>query len=339
MSLKDALTSLRKEMKESLEFDENLVGITTGSIAVDYITGIGGFPRGRLSEVFGWESSGKTTLCLSACANAQRKGYTAAYIDMERAVSLDHATKIGFNFKDETKGVYATPSNFEEASRAVEILAENNIDLICVDSVPAMTPKAFMEGDIDDMGRIGLQSQMMAKFLSRITKTISEHNVALVMVNQMRAKINTGPGSQWEPKEQSAGGSALKFYGSLRIDMERVKNFDDKEKSLFTGQEIRVTYAGLHRARAFKNKVAVPYRGCEFIIKYGKDGIYGIDNLDTIIQFAKNKGIIEMNSTGHYKYSGANFNFAGRGTEELYRYLSAPEQAECRKEIRTSAGI
>jgi recombination protein RecA len=339
MALKDALAVLRKEMKEALEFDENLVGITTGSIAVDYITGIGGFPRGRLSEVFGWESSGKTTLCLSACANAQRKGFTAAYLDLERAVSLSHATNIGFDYKDETKGAYVTPTNFEEASRAVEILAEGNIDLICVDSVPAMTPKAFMEGDIDDQGRIGLQSQLMAKFLSRITKTIAQHNNALVMVNQMRAKINTGPGAQWEPKEQSAGGSALKFYGSLRIDLDRIKSYTDDEKSLFTGKEIKVAYAGLHRAHAFKNKVAVPYRQCEFTIKYGKDGIYGIDNLETIIQFAKNKGVIEMSSSGHYKYNGAKYQFAGRGTDELYRFLSLPEQMETRKEIRASAGI
>lgn len=341
MSLREALVALKKEIKNSqlLEYEENLVGITTGSIAVDLITGIGGFPRGRLSEVFGWESSGKTTLCLSSCANAQRKGFTAAYIDMERAVSLTWATQIGFDYKDEGKGVYMTPANFEECSQAVEILAENDTDLIVVDSVPAMVPKSMMEGDIDDQGAIGLGSRMMAKFLARITKTIADRNVSLVMVNQMRAKINTDPGSRWEPKEQSAGGSALKFYGSLRIDMDLVKKFEDDELSMFSGQKIKVAYSGLHRAKAFKNKVALPYRQCEFIIKYGRDGVFGIDNLSTIIEVAKAKSVIEFNSTGHYKYSGANYNFTGRGKEELYRYLALPENADVRKEIRASAGL
>lgn len=340
MSLKDALGALRKEMKDALEYDENLEAITTGCIAVDYITGIKGFPRGRLSEVFGWESSGKTTLCLSACANAQRRGFTAAYIDMERAVSLEHARNIGFDYKDEAKGLYITPSNFEECATAVEILAEADTDLVCVDSVPAMTPKKQMEGDIDDQGAIGEQSRMMAKFLSRITKTIADRKVALVMVNQMRAKINTAPGSQWEPKEQSAGGSALKFYGSLRIDMEQVKQVTEKQPSPFiANRELNIATSAVHRARAFKNKVSTPYRICEFVIKYGKDGVYGIDNLQTIIDFAKHKGVIEVRGS-YFKYSGAeegNGNFTIQGSQELYDHMKA--NPELRKKIREQAGI
>jgi recombination protein RecA len=342
MPIADALKILQKQMKEALEFDDKLEGITTGSTAVDYITGIGGFPRGRISEVFGWESSGKTTLCLSACAQAQRRGLVAAYIDMERAVDLSWAKKLGFNYEDTTKGLYLTPNHFEDTTVAVEALTEGDVDLIVVDSVPAMIPKSQLEGDIDEGGAIGEGSRLMAKFLTRITKTISDHGVALVFVNQMRAKINTGSTSRWEPKEQAAGGSALKFYGSLRIDMEKVQSDSDntiEEVDMFSGRSVKVPWRGLHRAKAFKNKVAAPYRQCQFYIRYGKDGVYGIDNLQTLIDIAKAKGIIEFGGGGHYKYAGKDHNFAGRGTEELYAYLLHPDRAEVRKEIKASLGL
>jgi len=339
MALADALKVLNKEMKEALEYDIKLEGITTGSIAVDYIAGNGGFPRRRCSEVFGWESSGKTTLCVSACANAQRRGLTAAYLDMEKALDLSWAEKIGFNFKDETKGLYLSPNSFEQGMIAVNELALAGTDLIVVDSVPALVPESELKGDIDAGIAIGLKSRMMAQFLSRITKVISEHNNALVLINQMRAKINTSPGSRWEPTEQSAGGSALKFFTSLRIDMTQVKKQMTKEMDPFTNTEIDVPISSLHRAQAFKNKVATPYRKCQFFIKYGQNGVFGIDNLQTIIDLAKYKGVIKQAGGGNYSYTGAAHNFALRGTDELYLHLSSPDAAELRKEIRSSIGL
>lgn len=338
MSLADALAVLKKDMRPALEFDDKIESITTGSTAVDYITGIGGFPRGRLSEVFGWESCGKTTLALSSCANAQRKGLAAAYIDMERAVSLEHASKLGFDYRNNEKGIYLSPGNFEECASAVQTLAENAVDLIVVDSVPAMTPKSQMEGDIDAGGAIGEQSRLMAKFLSIITKTIADKNVALVMINQMRAKINTAPGSRWDPTEQSAGGSALKFYGSLRIDMTLLKKIVEKAPNPFGGQDWQQPIKNYIRAEAFKNKVATPYRRCEFYIQYGTNGVYGIDNLQTVIDFAKYKGVIQMDRSGNYKISGPDGQeVTGRGTEELYHKLAG--DPELRKKVRESAGI
>lgn len=343
MSLQDAIKNLQKEMKDALEFEEALEAISTGCIAINYITGIGGFPRRRMSEVFGWESSGKTTLCLSACAQCQAKGMTAAYIDMERAVDLAWAKKIGFNYEDPTKGVYITPPHFEASMVAAEELAANAVDLIICDSVPAMIPKSQLEGDIDEGGAIGEQSRLMAKFLSRITKTIANSGTALVLVNQMRAKINTDfRASRYEPKEQSAGGSALKFYGSLRIDMEKVGSDTDnteEQEDQFTGKKVKVPWRGLHRAKAFKNKVAIPYRNCQFYIRYGKDGIFGIDNLQTIIDMAKFKGIIKQSGGGNFAYTGPEFNFALRGTDELYYHLLKPESLELRKEIRKLLGV
>lgn len=337
MPLKEALASLRKDIgKEALEFETNLDSLTTGSIAIDYITGIGGFPKGRLSEVFGWESSGKTTLCLTACARAQAKGLTAAYVDMERAVNLDWAARIGFIYDDIEKGLYLTPGHFEDAATAVTHLVENGTDLVVVDSVPAMTPKDILEGSYDDAHPIGLQSRLMAQFLSKVTKIVAQKGTVLVLVNQMRAKI---PLNRWDTKEQAAGGSALRFYSSLRIDMEQVKQETEDAKSEFTGQPIKVVTEAHHRAQAFKNKVGTPYRKCDFWIKYGKDGVWGIDNLQTIMDVAIHRGVIEKAGGGNFSYSGANFNFALRGTAELYNYLAKPEHAELRMEIRKSCGL
>jgi len=340
MSLEDALKIIRKDVKSALEFDEDIEGITTGSIAVDKIVGNGGFPRRRISEVFGWESSGKTTLCLSSCANAQRKGLYAAYIDPERGVNLYHAEKIGFNFKDETKGLYATPFSFQDTIKIINALAESGeCDLIVVDSVPAMVPEEELKGAIDGTVAIGLRSRLLSAFLARITKTIDTTNTALVLVNQMRARISTDRFDRG-PKEQAAGGSALKFYSSLRVDMENVKQIREKRKSPFTGKDEEVPIGNLHRAKAFKNKVSIPYRRCEFYIMYDENGkIYGVDNLQTVIDMAKAAGIIMTKGGGYFSFRGdtPEQNFEIRGTSDLYDRLF--KQPELVASIRKSLGI
>lgn len=328
MSYKDTLKLLQKDMGEIFEMDTTLEGISTGSIAVDLLTGVGGFPRRRISEVFGWESSGKTTLCLMACAKAQRDGLLVAYIDVERGVDLTYAAKLGFDYQDTSKGLYITPRSFEQTATVVnELVNCGDMDLIVVDSVPAMLPESQMEGDINEEGPIAARARKLASFLPKITKPVDANNVALVFVNQMRLRpaINK---FDHGPKEQTSGGSALRFYSSLRLDLDQVRrgSITKSKPNPFTGKEEEVPVASIHRAEAFKNKVALPYRKLDFIIRYDEEaGIYGIDNLQTIIDLATVQGFIEAKGGGYFSYAGSTddpeANFRCQGKDALYMHM------------------
>lgn len=324
MSYADTLKFLQKEMAEAFEMDKTLEGISTGAVAVDILTGIGGFPRRRVSEVFGWESSGKTTLCLMACAQAQRDGLLPAYLDAERGVDLSYATKLGFDWEDRKKGLYMTPSSFEECATAINELAKcGEIDLIVVDSVPGMVPETILEGDINDEGAIAARARKLAGFMPKIAKVVDQHNVALVFVNQMR-KRPAESRFDFGPKEQTAGGSALRFFSSLRIDMDQVRRGSVTKKKVnpFTGKEEDVPVASLHRAEAFKNKIAVPYKKLDFFIRYDDEqNVYGIDNLQSIIDLAVVQGLIEAKGAW-FSYTGADGeNFKAQGKEGMYSHL------------------
>ncbi len=320
----DAIKHLRKQIKGAFEPEEYLRGLTTGSLAVDLITGIGGFPVGRLSEVFGWESSGKTTLCLQACAEAQRAGRYCAYIDVERGVDLSYADKIGFNHTDETKGLYLRPDTFEEVLVIIEKLVETGeVPLVIVDSVPAMVPEAEFQGKIEETGGMAARGRMLSSALPRLTKIISG-NTALVFVNQMRQKIDTGFVPAFmktkENSEQSSGGSALKFYSSLRIEMRLGKKGILKEstESFFTGKPEDVGLANLHYVKAFKNKVGTPYKTAPLYIRYDAGrNLWGIDNVRTTMDIAVVAGIISEKSSGIYIVGETTV----RGEESLFNHL------------------
>jgi recombination protein RecA len=329
-----ALNSLRKKMGSAfLAADDDrhhLVGLTTGCIAADFVSGLGGFPRGRISEVFGWESSGKTTLCVAACAAAQRAGRYPVYLDMERGLDLTHAQRMGFDITDDKKGLYVSPDTFEEAARLVYDLAPH-ADLIVVDSVPALTPKAVLDADIEEMGTIASQARALAFFLQRIVKHIEEHNVCLVLVNQMRQNIQTRPVWGARPSdEKTAGGAALRFYSSLRLELGQVKknHVTRKDTDMFTGKDVEIPVASLHSIKAFKNKVGTPYRDARFVIRFDHTtGIYGIDNLQTVIDMAVNAGVIETKGGGYYNFAAGKgtpeeVTFSARAMEGLYHHLS-----------------
>lgn len=326
--LNDAIKYLKKEIAGAFESEDKLTGISTGSLAVDIITGIGGFPRGRLSEVFGWEASGKTTLCMMACASAQQAGLYPVYIDTERGVDLMLAKNIGWITDDESKGLYLTPDSFEETVRIMEKLSETgDVDLVITDSVPGMVPQSVYDGKIDETGRIGEVARLLASTLPRLTKTAEKSNTALVLINQMRQNVDTG----WKPafvtremKEKTFGGSALKFFSSLRLDMRIVQKGSTKVKRMdhFTGKEIEVPVSNLHEAQCFKNKVSTPYRKATFTIRFDEArGLFGIDNQQTVIDLALSHGIIQHKGGGNYFYDGAGGNFTARGTDGLYDFV------------------
>jgi recombination protein RecA len=343
-TIADAIKHLKKEVAHALEFDTKREAISTGSLALDRTIGIGGFPRGRISEIHGWESSGKTTISLSACAQAQRKNLYCAYIDPERGLDLMHAKRIGFNFEDEAKGLYITPFSMEETFLAVYKMAEAQVPLIIVDSVPAMIPEKILKGEIDDTsagggGGVGLNARLLAQFLARISKTIDDSNSALVFCNQMRARIAM---DRWDfgPREQAAGGSALKFYTSLRVDVSRRKEIKEERPDPDTGALIETTIGNLHRAHIVKNKVAMPFRECEFLIKYdAQKNIYGIDNLQTVIDLALEKGLIESKGAGFFTVKADGQDYSCRGNSALYDFFLKPENVTVYKSVRGKLGI
>jgi len=335
---------MRKEVVSAYEWTEELQGISTGSLAINRILGkVGGFPRGRMTEVLGWESSGKTTLCIQACATAQKQGLHATYLDTERTVDLEHAKLAGFEYEDSEKGAYMTPRTLEEVFTIIEgLILEVRSDLIVVDSVAAMVPQSVMDSKMDEMGPIASRARLLSDKLPRIANIASQNKVALVFVNQMRMKIETGwSPNRGKPQEHSPGGSALRFYSSLRLQLKQVKKNQTVKKVLdpVSGKEIEVPIQGLHNAYAFKNKVSDPYQDTDFYIRFDTDNqIYGIDNLQTIIDAAKSQDIILSKSGGHMRYESPTkgLSFKVQGEYPLYHHmLNSPDAvAEIREALK-----
>jgi len=280
--------------------------IPTGALTLDIALGVGGYPRGRIIEIFGPESSGKTTLCLSAVAEAQRMGGVAAFVDAEHALDPIYAKKIGVNI-DEL--LVAQPDCGEEALEITESLVRSNaIDLIIVDSVAALVPRAELEGNMGD-AQIGLQARLMSQAMRKLTGTISKSKAIVIFVNQIRNKIGVMFGSP----ETTTGGNALKFYASVRMDIRRVE-------TLKKGDE---AYGNRVRVKVVKNKVAPPFRQAEFDILFES----GINQIGCIVDAALNYDIIERAGTW-FSYGDIKL---GQGKENCYTFLQ--ENPEIRKEI------
>ncbi len=328
MSRHEFFKRMRKEVDSAFEvWDETVEGISTGSLAINRILGnVGGFPRGKISEVSGWESSGKTTLCISACAQAQRVGLYASYLDPERGLDLGYATRLHFDFTDENKGAYMAPRSFEDTMVLLEgLIDEVKSDIIVVDSVPALVPQDEIEGSISDGSPIAIRARMLSAALPKLAKKVAQTKIALVFVNQVRMKVETGwTPNRGRPTETTPGGSALRFYASLRLQLKQLKkdNTVKKEMDPVSGKEIERPIQARQHATAVKNKVSDPYQQTEFYIRFDKDNdIYGIDNLQTIIDAAIAQEIIDKKSGGHMAYKSDTHNFRVQGEYSLYLHL------------------
>ena len=265
-------------------------------LGLDIALGIGGLPKGRIVEIYGPESSGKTTLTLSVIAEAQKVGATCAFIDAEHALDPEYASKLGVNVDD----LYVSqPDTGEQALEIADMLVRSNsIDVIVVDSVAALVPKAEIEGDMGDT-HVGLQARLMSQALRKITGNIKNANCLVIFINQIRMKIGVMFGSP----ETTTGGNALKFYSSVRLDIRRIGAV--KEGDEITGNETRV--------KVVKNKVAAPFRQAEFQILYGK----GIYRTGEIIDLAVQQGLLEK-SGAWYSHQGTKI---GQGKANSARYL------------------
>ncbi len=270
--------------------------IPTGSLSLDIATGIGGIPRGRITEIFGPEASGKTTLALHTIAEAQKKGGMAAFIDAEHALDIVYANKLGVNCDDL---LVSQPDNGEQALEIAEILVRSGaMDIVVVDSVAALVPRAEIEGEMGD-AHMGLQARLMSQALRKLTGTISKTQTSLVFINQIRMKIGVFFGNP----ETTTGGNALKFYASLRLDIRKIGPLKDGQEIVGTRTKVKVV----------KNKIAPPFKEAEFDILYGE----GISKEGDILDLGVAHDIIEKSGTW-YAYGG---NRIGQGRDNARTYL------------------
>lgn len=285
---------------------EGIQVISTGALSLDIATGVGGFPRGRVVEIFGPESSGKTTLALSAIAQAQSGGGTAAFIDAEHALDVNYAKKLGVRIEDL---LISQPDTGEQALEVAEVLVRSGaIDIVVIDSVAALVPKAEIEGDMGD-SLPGLQARLMSQALRKLTAAISKSMTTVVFINQIRMKIGVMFGSP----ETTTGGNALKFYSSMRLDIRKIESL--KENQEMIGGRVRV--------KVVKNKVAPPFRQAEFDVYFNE----GISRVGELVDLGVEKGIIEK-SGAWYSYSGSRI---GQGRENVKEFLK--NNIEISKEI------
>ncbi|MBU1862565.1 MAG: recombinase RecA [Candidatus Omnitrophica bacterium] len=283
-------------MRMGEEKHVDVPSIPTGSVALDIATGIGGIPRGRVIEVFGPESSGKTTLTLSAVAQVQQMGGVAAFIDAEHALDPIYAEKLGVKLNDL---LISQPDNGEQALQITEMLVRSNaVDLIVIDSVAALTPRAEIEGDMGD-SHMGLQARLMSQALRKLTAIIARSKTALIFINQIRVKI----GVMFGNPETTTGGKALKFYASLRLDIRRIASI--KHGDNIIGNRVRV--------KVVKNKLAPPFKKAEFDLMFDE----GISRASSIIDLAVETQIFEK-SGSWILYNGEKL---GQGRERVRQYL------------------
>ena len=293
----------------------DIEAISTGSLGIDIALGIGGMPKGRIVEIYGPESSGKTTLALSVIAQAQKKGGTCAFVDAEHALDPSYAKKIGVDVENL---LISQPDAGEQALEIADTLVRSGaIDVLVVDSVAALVPKAELEGEMGD-SHMGLQARLMSQALRKLTATVARSNTLIIFINQIRMKI----GVMFGNPETTTGGNALKFYASVRIDIRRIGAIKDKDDVI--GSQTRV--------KIVKNKVAPPFKVVDFDIMYGE----GISKTGELIDLGVKSGIIEK-AGAWFSYKGEKI---GQGRENAKTFLKEHQDIadEIENKIRADAG-
>ena len=318
-----ALTQIEKQFGKgaimklgTAEVQTDIPVIPTGSLGLDLALGIGGMPRGRVVEVFGPESSGKTTLCLHMIAEAQKGGGAAAFIDAEHALDIGYAKKLGIQTDDL---LIAQPDTGEQALEIAETLVRSGaLDIIVIDSVAALVPRAEIEGEMGD-AHMGLQARLMSQALRKLTGAISKSHATVIFINQIRMKL----GVMFGNPETTTGGNALKFYSSVRLDIRRIESI--KEGQEVTGSRVRV--------KVVKNKTAPPFKQAEFDIMFSE----GISKVGEVVDLGVDRRLIEK-SGAWYSYKNERL---GQGREAVKAFLkSNPDiAAEIEKRIREVAGL
>jgi recombination protein RecA len=290
--------------------------VSTGAINLDAAIGVGGIPRGRITEIYGPESSGKTTLCLHVVANAQRGGGVAAYIDAEHALDTEYAKKLGVDIENL---LISQPDTGEQALEICEILVRSGaVDVIVIDSVAALVPKAEIAGDMGD-SHMGLQARLMSQALRKLTGAIARSKCSVIFINQLREKI----GVMFGNPETTTGGKALKFYASVRLDIRRIGPVKEKEDVI--GSHVRV--------KVVKNKVAPPFKQAEFDIMYAE----GISHTSLLVDIGAESGIIEK-SGAWYSYGSQRI---GQGRENAKMFLkdNPTLMAEIEEKVKVILGM
>ncbi len=290
--------------------------ISTGSISLDWALGVGGLPRGRVIEIFGPESSGKTTLALQTIAQAQKLGGVAAFVDAEHALDAAYSQKLGVDLENL---LVSQPDNGEQALEIVEVLIRSNgVDVVVVDSVAALVPRAEIEGEMGD-AQMGLQARLMSQALRKLTGVVSKSKTCLIFINQLREKI----GVMFGNPETTTGGRALKFYSSVRVDIRRIGAIKDGETMV----------GGRTRAKVVKNKVAPPFREAEFDMMYGE----GISREGDLLDQAVERNIVEKSGTW-FSYKGERM---GQGRENAKTYLKQNKEVAAALEtvVRKAMGL
>lgn len=293
----------------------DIEAISTGSLGIDIALGIGGMPKGRIIEIYGPESSGKTTLALSVIAQSQKKGGTCAFIDAEHALDPSYAKKIGVDIENL---LISQPDAGEQALEIADTLVRSGaIDVLVVDSVAALVPKAELEGEMGD-SHMGLQARLMSQALRKLTSTVSRSNTLIIFINQIRMKI----GVMFGNPETTTGGNALKFYASVRIDIRRIGSIKDKEDVI--GSQTRV--------KIVKNKVAPPFKVIDFDIMYGE----GISKTGELIDLGVKAGLVEK-AGAWFSYKGEKLG-QGRENAKLFLKENPAIADEIENKIRADAG-
>ena len=297
-------------------FRVKIDAIPTGAINLDAAIGVGGIPRGRVTEIYGPESSGKTTLCLHVVANAQKQGGTAAFIDAEHALDTDYAAKLGV---DIDKLLVSQPDTGEQAMEICEILVRSGaVDVIVIDSVAALVPKAEIEGEMGE-SHMGLQARLMSQALRKLTGAIARSNCSVVFINQLREKI----GVMFGNPETTTGGKALKFYASLRLDIRKIATLKESEQAIGNRTKVKVV----------KNKIAPPFKTAEFDILYGQ----GISREGEIVDMGVEAKVLEK-SGSWYAYNGEKI---GQGKDNAREFLKENPalSVEIENKVREALGI
>lgn len=316
--LKEAVDKINKEcgehtvmtLGEKAATSEDV--ISTGSLGLDEALGVWGLPKGRVIEIYGPESSGKTTLAIHVIAEAQKKGYNCAFIDVEHAFDKEYAANLGV---DVDNLLISQPDDAEQALQVSDTLVKSGgIDVVVLDSISALVPKKERDGEVGD-STIGLQARLMGQALRKLTPNVSKNKVLFIFINQLREKIGVMFGSP----EITSGGNALKFYASIRLDVRRSMSADNMVKE---GKE---NIGNLTKVKVIKNKVAAPFKSCEFNIIWG----LGIDKVNELIEMASNKGVIKkwgssikfVNNNEELKYNLDEFRQLLIDNDEMYKYL------------------